>query len=50
MRDPQTSGGLLLSVDPLYSEQLINSLLPRFPRTKKIGKVVEKNDFSLYIS
>lgn len=49
MRDPQTSGGLLLSVDPKYSEQLINSLLVRFPRTKKIGKVVEKNEFALYI-
>ena len=50
MRDPQTSGGLLLSVDPKYSEQLINSVLTRFPRTKKIGKVENKNDFSLYVS
>jgi selenide,water dikinase len=50
MRDPQTSGGLLLSVDPQYSEELISSLIKRFPRTKKIGKVEKKNDFALYIS
>lgn len=50
MRDPQTSGGLLLSVDPKYSEELINSLLPRFPRTKKIGKVEQQNEFSLSFS
>lgn len=50
MRDPQTSGGLLLSVDPKYTERLVNALLARFPRTRKIGKVENKNDFSLYVS
>lgn len=50
MRDPQTSGGLLLSVDPRFSESVIKSLLPRFPRTTKIGTVEKKNDFSLFIS
>lgn len=50
MRDPQTSGGLLLSVDPNFSDELIRSLLPRFSRTTKIGKVEKKNEFSLYVS
>jgi selenide,water dikinase len=50
MRDPQTSGGLLLSVDPKYTDDLLNSLKKRFPRTKTIGKVVKKDEFDLYIS
>ncbi|MFA6235937.1 MAG: selenide, water dikinase SelD [Bacteriovorax sp.] len=50
MRDPQTSGGLLLSVAPEHSEQLINSLRKRFPRTSRIGKVEKKNEFAIYVS
>lgn len=50
MRDPQTSGGLLLSVDPKFSDELIKSLMVRFPRTSKIGKVESKQEFSLYVS
>lgn len=50
MRDPQTSGGLLLSVDPKYTDAIIKSLLPRFPKTSKIGKVEKANEFALYVS
>jgi selenide,water dikinase len=50
MCDPQTSGGLLLSVDPKFSDAIIKSLIQRFPRTSKIGKVETKQEFSLYVS
>ncbi len=37
--DPQTSGGLLLSVDPAAAEAVAAHLRPRFPRTAAIGVV-----------
>ncbi len=37
--DPQTSGGLLLSVDPQFSQAITQSLQKKFPMTQKIGQV-----------
>lgn len=39
MFDPQTSGGLLLSVDPKYSQQILNLIKTEFPAASKIGTV-----------
>jgi len=38
--DPQTSGGLLLSVDKDHAASVVESLKVRFPRTSIIGKVL----------
>lgn len=39
--DPQTSGGLLLSVPERRSSEAVERLLPRFPLTRAIGRVLE---------
>ncbi|MBC7752848.1 MAG: selenide, water dikinase SelD [Moraxellaceae bacterium] len=41
IHDPQTSGGLLLAVDPLYSPDFIRALKNRFQSVAVIGCVVE---------
>jgi selenide,water dikinase len=38
--DPQTSGGLLLSVDPKKSDQILKLLKSQFPKSEKVGKVI----------
>jgi selenide, water dikinase len=40
--DPQTSGGLLLSVDPESSEDLLKCISPHFPGAAIIGRTEEK--------
>ncbi|MFH1357129.1 MAG: selenide, water dikinase SelD [bacterium] len=47
--DPQTSGGLLISVDPEQAETLVEKLRVYFPRTNVIGSVEEKREKSLYL-
>lgn len=42
--DPQTSGGLLLSVAPELAKSIISTLLPLFPKTAIIGSVGTKSD------
>ncbi len=42
IHDPQTSGGLLLSVDPNFSSEVVKALRAEFPFVKKIGQVVNK--------
>jgi selenide,water dikinase len=37
--DPQTSGGLLLAVDPLYSQQLLSAVQNRFISAQIIGSI-----------
>jgi len=41
IHDPQTSGGLLLSVNPSTSGGIINLLAPYFPGIAVIGEVIE---------
>jgi len=36
--DPQTSGGLLLSVDPSCADELLRALKTRFPMASRIGR------------
>lgn len=47
--DPQTSGGLLLSVHPSESESIINSLQAHFPGVDRIGEVVAQEKMYLVI-
>lgn len=37
--DPQTSGGLLLSVDPALEAEMLSALTPHFPCTRVVGRV-----------
>ena len=48
--DPQTSGGLLLSVDPERADALLEALQEDFPRTARIGEVREAGGKSLVVS
>ena len=47
--DPQTSGGLLLSVGLDSAEQIVEHLKVNFPGTAIIGKVVAKSEFDVYV-
>lgn len=44
IHDPQTSGGLLLSVAPDKADYILQSIKPAFPRAVCIGRVIEKKD------
>lgn len=46
--DPQTSGGLLLSVSKEKTDKVLSSLKDRFPQTQLIGEVIEKKEKDLY--
>jgi selenide, water dikinase len=48
--DPQTSGGLLLSVDPKYADQIVSCLQKTFLSIQKIGFVEEKNKYALQLA
>lgn len=41
--DPQTSGGLLLSVNPQDSEAILKLLKTQFPFSQKLGKVIPQS-------
>ena len=45
--DPQTSGGLLLSVAAASAEALLEAIRPRFPRATAIGEVAARGAFAL---
>jgi selenide,water dikinase len=42
--DPQTSGGLLLSVSPAFAKDIVNRLQLNFPGTAIIGTVMDKQE------
>lgn len=46
--DPQTSGGLLLSVDSKFADQVCKALKSAFASTSIVGEVVEKQNLYLY--
>jgi selenide,water dikinase len=48
--DPQTSGGLFLTVDPVVSKNILKKLQGRFVHAEIIGSVIEKNQKSIYFS
>jgi selenide, water dikinase len=45
--DPQTSGGLLLSVDPERVDDLLAHVRPRFPRADVVGSVRSRGERAL---
>jgi selenide,water dikinase len=47
--DPQTSGGLLLSVGPAVAEKIQKKLSLYFPGTVIIGEVKPQNEFYVYL-
>ncbi len=47
LTDPQTSGGLLLSVAPEYADRLLEHIRPAFPRAAVIGSVTERRGTAL---
>ena len=49
LTDPQTSGGLLLSVAPEHMDALLGHLRPGFPRAAVIGEVVERGEKALVL-
>lgn len=48
--DPQTSGGLLLAVEPSTADDVLKYLAKRFPFAQKIGVVEARKDKALYFS
>ena len=42
--DPETSGGLLIAVDPMDAEALLEELGPRVPCARRIGRVLEQTE------
>lgn len=47
--DPQTSGGLLLSIPTIYSEKLVNELMQASIGAKKIGQIIEKSTAEMIV-
>lgn len=47
--DPQTSGGLLLSVEKEKAQDILKKLLPHFPGTSIIGSIREKEAFYVIV-
>jgi len=47
--DPQTSGGLLIAVDPKYEQELFKISLPANTSLFRIGKISAKQDKQIYI-
>ncbi len=47
--DPQTAGGMLISIAPERAKALLTRLLQTYPGAAKIGQVVEHKSFSLFV-
>jgi selenide, water dikinase len=45
--DPQTSGGLLLSVESSQAEGILQALRVHFPKANRVGQVAEPQKFSM---
>ncbi len=48
--DPQTSGGLLLSVAPEKADVLLEHVRQTFPRAALVGEVAERGETALHVS
>lgn len=47
--DPQTSGGLLLSVNPSLADDIVKTLADHFPGTAIIGEVTQKSNIHVIV-
>ena len=48
LHDPQTSGGLLLSVDPRLADSVLASLRATFPIAARVGQVEAAGDYAVH--
>jgi selenide,water dikinase len=48
--DPQTSGGLLIAVDPSDAEQLIRDLQAIGLPAAIVGKIIEREETEIYVT
>jgi selenide,water dikinase len=48
IHDPQTSGGLLLSVSPLMADKILEEIRAQFPRATVLGRVVSRKEKDVY--
>ncbi len=48
--DPQTSGGLLLSIAPEHCDELLETIAPRFPRAAIVGRVEARQEAKLVVA
>ena len=47
--DPQTSGGLLLSVSPESAQGILKKLKLAFPKTNIVGSVEKQSELYVYV-
>jgi len=47
--DPQTAGGLLMSIDPAHADALVARLREVYPDAARIGRVVERGAHSIVV-
>jgi selenide,water dikinase len=49
LNDPQTSGGLLLSLSPDQADFVLEKIKPRFPKATIVGRVEAMKDFAVEV-
>jgi selenide,water dikinase len=47
--DPQTAGGMLISIPAIRADQVLVRLRENYPRAELIGRVVEKEKYSIRV-
>jgi selenide,water dikinase len=48
--DPQTAGGMLISISPDRADELLIRLRENYPRAEVIGRVVEPGEHSIVVN
>jgi selenide,water dikinase len=48
--DPQTAGGMLISIDPAKANDLLGRLRENYPRAEVIGRVTERVTQSIVVN
>ncbi|HNZ67020.1 MAG TPA: AIR synthase-related protein, partial [Planctomycetota bacterium] len=48
--DPQTSGGLLIAVDPAQADAFYQELQDNVPSAQKIGRVIEQQKKAIFVT
>jgi selenide,water dikinase len=48
--DPQTAGGMLISVSPERANDLLDRLRENYPQAATIGRVIERGEHSIVVN